>query len=328
VTGAAPADETAATPTDIPTEASEVTGEAPGAIAGGTVQIAYLHSDRVSHSWHMSLMNAIAYDKAIGLDVIVAAPFAVSCSGPNSLVEGRNMAATHFLDKTDSEWLFFVDTDMGFEADAIERLLLAADPVDRPVVGGLCFALKHMGPDNKGGFIVRPVPTLFMWGSTPEQGFGFTNRFRYPPETLVQVAGTGAAFLLIHRSILEAIRKNEGDHWFDFVAYGDGAQVSEDLSFCYRVAQLQRPIFVHTGVKITHHKTFWLGEDDYRMPDVEPMLQIMQAAGGPEVGSWGKAQRARREKREAASAATGHPPCAKCGNVSCDGGWGCLPSGS
>lgn len=283
MTGAAPGTSGSRTPTGIPARPSQVAGEVPEGIAADTVQIAYLHSGQVSHSWHMSMLNAIAYDKAIGQDVIVAAPFAVSCSGPNSLVEGRNMAATHFLDNTDSEWLFFVDTDMGFEADAIERLLLAADPVERPVVGGLCFALKHMGPDNKGGFVVRPVPTLFMFGRTPEQGFGFTNRFRYPPETMVQVAGTGAAFIIIHRSILEEIRKNEGDHWFDFVAYGDGAQVSEDLSFCYRVAQLERPIFVHTGVKVTHHKEFWLGEDDYRMPDVEPMREIMAAAKPGEI---------------------------------------------
>jgi hypothetical protein len=298
----APEDETAATPTDVPAGLPEVTGEAGRPLAGGTgdaggVQIAYLyHPDLgVSHSWHMSMMNAIAYDKTIGLDVITAAPYGVSCSGPNSLVEGRNMAVKHFLDNTDCEWLFFVDTDMGFEADAIERLLLAADPAERPVVGGLCFALKHMGPDGKGGFVVRPLPTLFMWGRTQEQGFGFVNRFRYPPETMVQVAGTGAAFLIIHRSILEEIRKNEGDRWFDFVAYGDGAQVSEDLSFCYRIAQLQRPIFVHTGIKITHQKGFWLSEADYRMPDQEPLLSVMEAAN-QELGETVVPNRADRRK--------------------------------
>lgn len=254
----------------------------PEGIAGGTVQIAYLHPGQVSHSWHMSLMNAIAYDKSVGLNVFDHAPLAVSCSGPNSLVEGRNFAATHFLDKTDAEWLMFIDTDMGFEADAIERLLLAADADLRPVVGGLCFALKHMGPDGKGGFVVRPIPTLFMWAKTRDQGFGFANRFRYPPETLVQVAGTGAAFLLIHRSVLVRIRAAEGgDTWFNFIQYQDGMQVSEDLSFCYRVGQLALPVFVHTGIKVSHHKEFWLSEDDYRMPDFEPMQQLMDEAKSP-----------------------------------------------
>jgi len=274
-------DETAATPTDIPADTSEVAGEAPGGQDGApsdeSVQVAYLHSSRVSHSWHQSMMNLIGWDKSVGLNVIRSMPYGVSCSGPNSLVEGRNMAVTHFLDKTDAGWLFFVDTDMGFRPDAMEQLLLAADPVERPVVGGLCFAMKHIGPDGQGGQKVLPIPTLFMLAKNPGQGIGFANRFIYPPDSMVQVAGTGAAFILIHRSVLEKLRDLHGDVWFNFVQYGDGAQVSEDLSFCWRVVQAGMPIFVHTGVKVTHHKELWLGEEDYRMPDREPMQKMMDA---------------------------------------------------
>lgn len=278
MSGVAPGDETGATPTDVPASRREVAGESPSGADNSTVQVAYLHSSRVSHSWHQSMMNMIAFDKSLGANVIESAPMAVSCSGPNSLVEGRNMAVQHFLDKTDHGWLMFIDTDMGFSPDALEQLLFAADPVERPIVGGLCFALKHMGPDGKGGYNVRPVPTLFAWAKNPEQGYGFANRFIYPPETLVQVAGTGAAFLLIHRSALVRMRAEHGDAWFDFVQYGDGAQVSEDLSFCYRVGQAGIPIFVHTGVKVTHHKEMWLGENSYVMPDQEPMGLMIDAA--------------------------------------------------
>lgn len=299
MTGAAPGTSGSQPPTDTPLLPPQIAGETAGRPDDGSVQIAYLHGGQVSHSWHQSLINAIAYDKSVGLNVIGTAPFAVHCSGPNSLVEGRNMAAKHFLDETEAAWLLFVDTDMGFEADAIERLWVAADPVGRPVVGGLCFALKHLGPDGKGGYRVLPVPTLFMWGRNDKQGYGFCNRFRYPPDALLKVDGTGAAFILIHRTVLEEVRDVYGDAWFDLVAYDDGTQVSEDLSFCYRVRSVNRSIFVHTGVEITHHKQFWLGASDYRMPDREPMARQMAAA---------------------------KEPCAACGNISCDGGWGCLPS--
>lgn len=278
MTGVAPEDETAATPTDLPGDRPEVAGEAPGGTGDGVVQIAYLHGSRVSHSFHISLMNTIAYDKSVGLNVVNAMPFAVSCSGPQSIVEGRNLAVANLLDKTEHEWLMFIDSDMGFQADAVERLLFAADPATRPVVGGLCFALKHMGSDGKGGFNVQPVPTLFMWGRTPGQGFGFATRFRYPPEAMVQVAGTGAAFLLIHRSVLEGMRVTFGDKWFDLISYEDDTSVSEDLSFCHRLGRMQIPVFVHTGVKITHHKEVWLDEGAYRMPDHEPMRRHMDAA--------------------------------------------------
>lgn len=282
MTGVAPEDETGATPTDIPTGASEVAGEdaeGTGYVPDeGSVAIGYLHSSRVSHSWHTSIMNMMAYDKTLGCNLVGSIPFAVSCSGPNSLVEGRNMVVQHFLDNTETEWLFFVDTDMGFEADALERLVFAADPVERPVVGGLCFSMKHMGSDGRGGFNVMPAPTLFMFAKNEHQGMGFANRFIYPTDSLVQVAGTGAAFLLIHRSVLEDMRAKYGDAWFDFVRYGDGAVVSEDLSFCWRLAELQKPLFVHTGIKVTHHKEMWLSEKDYSMPSREPMAKMMEAA--------------------------------------------------
>lgn len=278
MTGTAPADETAAAPTIAPPTPSQFAGEGAERYGDGTLQIAYLHSGQVSHSWHQSLINAIAYDKSLGLNLIAHAPFAVACSGPNSLPEGRNLAVSHFLDETESSWLMFIDTDMGFEADAIERLLVAADPVERPVVGGLCFALKHMKADGKGGFHVQPVPTLYMKAKNEHGHVGFANRFIYPPDALVQVAGTGAAFILIHRSVLVEIRDLVGDTWFDFVQYEDGTSVSEDLSFCYRVGAANWPVYVHTGVKTTHHKQFWLGEDGYRMPQTEPAQKLIDDA--------------------------------------------------
>lgn len=281
MTGAAPEGSDGATPPSIPADGSQVTGEDTGPQddqPGESVQVAYCHASRVSHSWHASMMHMLAYDKSLGSNVIRHLPFAVSCSGPNSLVEGRNMAVAHFLDATDADWLFFVDTDMGFEADSLERILLAADPIDRPVVGGLCFAMKHMGADNKGGFKVMPAPTLFMLAKNPKQGMGFANRFIYPPEAMFQVAGTGAAFILIHRNVLRSIRERYGDAWYDFVAYGDGAKVSEDLSFCWRLLELGIPLFVNTAVKVTHHKEIWLDEADYFMPDREPMAAQMAAA--------------------------------------------------
>lgn len=276
MTGAAPADETDRTPTDVPTEEPQVAGETPGGADDvSSVAIAYMHGSRVSHSWHQSMMRMVGYDKTMGSNLIRMMPYAVSCSGPHGLVEGRNMAVKYFLDETIEDWLFFVDTDMGFSPDALERLWFAADPATRPVVGGLCFAMKHMGSDDKGGYHVRPIPTLFMWGKTPTQGYGFVSRFRYPPDTMTKVAGTGAAFLLIHRTVLEDVRKASGDKWFELIQYDDGTRVSEDLSFCYRVQQTKHPIYVHTGVQVSHHKELWLDAKDYQMPNDEPMQRMM-----------------------------------------------------
>lgn len=272
----APEDETAATPTDIPSLASEFAGETPEAIGGptgdGQVQIAYCHEHEVSHSWHMSMMQMLAYDKSIGGNLIGSAPFMVSCSGPHGLVEGRNMAVKHFLDETDHEWMFWVDTDMGFKGDALDQLMQAADPIERPVIGGLCFAYKQVGPDGYGGFRMAPLPTLFSLARDKDGVIGFVNRSVFPDNSLVQVAGTGSAFILIHRSVLEAVRAKHHDEWYSLICYEDGRSMSEDLSFCWRVGDVARPVFVHTGVKTTHHKMIWVAETDYQQPEVDPVF--------------------------------------------------------
>jgi hypothetical protein len=222
------------------------------------------------------MMDMMAYDKAAGYNVIGGSPFRVQCSGPHGLVEGRNLAVAHFLDNTPHEWLFWVDTDMGFEPTALDRLMEAADPDTRPVVGGLCFAAKLAAGDGYNGFRLRPLPTIFGLAKDTEGHIGFVNRSVYPRDSLVQVAGTGSAFILIHRTVLEDIRAKHGDEWYSPISYENGKPISEDLSFCWRVGDLGKPMFVHTGVKTTHHKAVWVGEDDYAMPMVDPVFHVEQ----------------------------------------------------
>lgn len=232
----------------------------------GLVQIAYLHPQSVSHSWHESMMRLVAYDAANdGRVVATGGPFMIRCDS-GGLVESRNLAVTRWLDETEHEWLWFIDTDMGFLPDTIDQLLAVADPEERPVVGALCFGLREVAYDGMGGRRVMPVPTLFDWVTSPEGHLGFTPRWRYAPDVVTQVAGTGAACLLIHRTAAEKLRAEHGDCWFDPTRYGDGRRVSEDLSFCFRLGAAGIPVFVHTGVKTNHHKQVWISDLDYSLP--------------------------------------------------------------
>ena len=49
--------------------------------------------------------------------------------GAAGIVDGRNALAKFMCDEaTDVDWLFMVDSDMGFAGDTVERLIAAADP--------------------------------------------------------------------------------------------------------------------------------------------------------------------------------------------------------
>jgi cephalosporin hydroxylase len=234
-----------------------------GHMSNGTVQLAYLHSSRVSHSWHDSMRKLRDYDRARGArlreqELNIRAH-------PIKIAECRNLAAKAFLDHSDAEWLFWVDTDMGFEADALERLLEAADPDKAPVVGALCFANMESGWDGMGGYRFKIVPTMYRIGRTEDGSGSFCEYGAYPDDAACQVAATGSAFIVIHRTVLEKVRAEHGDHWYHQLADEKGEVVGEDLSFCLRAGAMGIPMFVHTGVKTTHHKEMWLSEDDFRL---------------------------------------------------------------
>lgn len=171
----------------------------------------------------------------------------------NSLSERRNEAVRTLLDSS-SQWLLFVDSDMGFGSDAVTRLLAAADPTERPVMGGLCFGLQQRDPDGMGGYVMKPFPTLFDF-----DGSSFNIRWDYQRDTVTRVDATGAAFLAIHRDVLA---KFDDGTWFDRARLGDEL-LGEDISFCARAGEMGVPIHVHTGVHTSHFKSLWLTEAHY-----------------------------------------------------------------
>jgi GT2 family glycosyltransferase len=171
-------------------------------------------------------------------------------SGPN-ISRARNMVVTGFLEDHTAPWLFMADTDMKLPWDTIDRLVAAADPQDRPVVGGLCFT------ENPGG---EPLPTLYELVEDGDGQPAFARHESWPDDGLVRVTATGAACLLIHRDALEHVGKSSGcpaAPWFRESVLG-GSLIGEDLTFCLRLGAAGIPVHVATGVRTGHMKTTML----------------------------------------------------------------------
>jgi hypothetical protein len=223
------------------------------------VVVGYLDGHEWSACFGLSLRDLYLSDQAgPGLIVRPGGRELRKVAGSMGLSDGRNQIARSFLDETDGDWLWFVDSDMGFGPDTVADLVASADPVERPVVGGLCFGLRQVapGPFNSQRFGI--VPTLYALVET-ETEVGFAPMPDYPRDSVTRVSATGAACLLIHRSALESARLKHGDAWFDLITHptGDNGKprtFSEDLSFCIRLAQVGIPMYVNTAVKTTHHK--------------------------------------------------------------------------
>lgn len=222
------------------------------------VVISYVHPGWVQHTFMQSLLLVMDHDRK-SEQPVVSGLMPVQFR-PVGIADVRNEAVHAFL-AGDGEWLWFVDTDMGFRPDALRGLLASADAGERPVVGALCYSVLAREPDDMGGYAARVVPTLYGWADDAKV---FTEREGPVPSGVLRVAGTGAACLLVHRSALERV----GDGaWFDPIIDGSGTRVSEDLSFCWRLLSAGIPVHVDTSVPTNHQKQFWINGSSHGIAD-------------------------------------------------------------
>ena len=97
----------------------------------GSVIVAHLHDGAVTGSFASSFDGLVQYEMALPEPRMMLPP--IRNQSNTDLATGRNQVVKAFLGQTPAEWLLFIDADMGFEPDLIERLLDAADPVKKPV---------------------------------------------------------------------------------------------------------------------------------------------------------------------------------------------------
>jgi GT2 family glycosyltransferase len=206
--------------------------------------IGYVHGGTVRAEFCASLIS-IALEGTTPLDAVLTLE-----SGPN-ISTARNKLVADFLAGQLAPWLFMCDTDMVLESDTVDRLIAAADPAERPVVGGLCFSLD-------GG---QKLSTMYELTRKGSGELAFVRLEKWPEAACVQVSATGAACLLLHRTALETVAKHAGDlaaPWFRETAVGPMALMGEDLTFCLRCAAAGIPVHVCTGVRAGHMKSTML----------------------------------------------------------------------
>lgn len=182
---------------------------------------------------------------------------------------GRNNLVAKMLHNTAATHLMFIDVDLGFEPEAILRLLLA----NQDVVGGV--------------YPMKRVPTRYVINTVPNpQVMG----------DLVEVSTLGTGFMMVKRNVLEKMiqahpelkyRDNIGiGQQYEPFMYGlfdtmidkDDNYLSEDWTFCYLWRLMGGKIFADTGIKLDHtgyHKY----EGD--LTELKRVLTNQSSNGGP-----------------------------------------------
>jgi len=175
------------------------------------------------------------------------------------ILEARTAIVRAFLDESDAEWAWFLDTDSIFGSDLLPRLLKTAQAKKAKVLAGLVFIL-----DKKRGSI---YPNIFMYHDPRQPGEGRYKHAATWPEEPFEVDGTGGACLLVHREVLEAIGEKYKDTsypWQDErVDDNTGLMEGEDLVFCQKVQECGYKIWYDPQAAVGHLKEVVIGPKDY-----------------------------------------------------------------
>lgn len=216
-----------------------------------SVCVLMVTAGKIGHQLHTGLVATLLYDQEHGWGNYYGE--LIQTSGAN-ISKARNEVIRRFLQTTDAEWAWFLDSDMVIAPDTLPRLLCAAEVTGAKAVGGLCVMVGNDGP----------IPTTFQMGD-PTRGEVTRVLLDYQDNTIVQVAATGCACLLIHRSALEALRDQNPHLNYPWVYEEEvtGQWVSEDVMLTLRLNAAGFPVFVDCSTHVGHAKgsTVWWPED-------------------------------------------------------------------
>ena len=185
------------------------------------------------------------------------------------ITRGRNNLVAKFLYNQAATHLMFIDVDLGFDPEAIIRLLLA----NQDVVGGV-YPMKRI-PIR---YVINTVPNPVTMGD------------------LVEVSTLGTGFMMVKRHVIENLislhpelkyRDNIGiGPQYEPLMYGlfdtmidkDDNYLSEDWTFCYLWRLAGGKIFADTGIKLDH-----TGYHKYEgnVEELKKVLTNQVSNGGP-----------------------------------------------
>ena len=163
----------------------------------------------------------------------------------------RSRVADVFLDETSAEWLLFIDTDVGFEVEMVNRLLSYGD-AQHQIIAGLCFTWLQL-PD--GSKVLGPN-----WWERNAAGEEQTV-IEIRQDRLNPLSYCGMAFTLIGRTVLTEVRKAY-KHFvglttfgYDILHIGNTVTLGgEDISFCKRAEYCGFSTWGAGDVTVDHYK--------------------------------------------------------------------------
>src|SRR3990167_676516 len=194
-----------------------------------------------------SLLELVSYSKNVDFHILVA-------NRGYHIGENRAYCVVQ-APRDESDYLFFVDDDMTFPADTLERLLAHQKEVVGVSSYSRCLPLSPtVGLMDKDGNYMHPDMHSAIEMKIPDE--------------LFKCYFVGAGIMLIDMKVFEKISKP----YFEFTSDENGMIIhGEDGSFCKKVKEAGMDIFCDPTLDVGHE-----GSYIYKAPPKEALIQTIK----------------------------------------------------
>ena len=216
-------------------------------------QVTHIYMTSIMQLQKLCLVRGIAFEVQL-------------LSGDALITRARNSVVTQFLDNSSATHLMFIDADIGFDAEAVFRML----DFDKDVVGGIYPAknidwnLVQKNADDKHANL-RAASMNYVVGFENRQHIESNGQF-------ARARYLGNGFMLIKRRVFEVMKEKYPElqyhkinanpdiqrgsqnryAFFECVIDEEGFYLPEDYTFCKRWVATGGEIWVDIASKLTH----------------------------------------------------------------------------
>ena len=192
----------------------------------------------------------------------------------NQIARQRQTVIDYWYEKSKSDWLLWVDSDVVISPETFRLLWDNKDAKERPLISGVYFTT-----DNPEEPLMVPMPTVFSFTNKGDGTFGLSRVHPLPENQLIKVDAAGFGFILMHRSIVKKVKSVSIDGQM-FMEMGRGTKfIGEDIFFFALCDKAEVPLYCHTGALVPHMKRFSFDEHYYKAffgkPKEEPKSKLI-----------------------------------------------------
>lgn len=189
-------------------------------------------------------MDQVATQFSTSLAMLRKVGDCVIASKQGSLIYAARDDLAKMAIKMDADYVLWLDSDMVFEPDILERLLQDTEKGD--IITGLYF--RRSAPFS---------PVLYDQLELKDNKPAFTE-FSEIPEDVFEVGGIGFGCVLMPTDVLLGVALKHGDMFSPFCGMG------EDIAFSWRARQCGFKIVCDPSIKLGHVGHIIITEDFYK----------------------------------------------------------------